>query len=370
VKTGLSGFPSPKVSVADDIGPVMKPTPYAFRSFDRQWIIPDARLINQPNPEIWSAHSSSQVYLTILERTSPSSGPGLTVTGLIPDLDHYNGRGGRVFPLWLDEKGTVPNVPPGLLAMLTELFGVPVTPEDMVAYIASLTAHPGFTDKFKSDLGTPGLRVPLTSDSSLFRDAIELGRVVIWLHSFGERYTDDKAKRPPALPRVPGGKGPSIPSKGAISHLPGKMPESIEFDPVKNRLYVGEGFIDGVLPQVWNYEVSGKQILRQWFSSRKANREKPVIGDKRPPSPLGDIQPDHWLPEYTTELLNVLHVISLLVELEAKQGSLLTRICSGPTITTEQLKASGALDLAESYPRSPTKVPKEGSTPLLIAELS
>jgi hypothetical protein len=42
---------------------------------------------------------------------------------------------------------------------------------------------------------------------------------------------------------------------------------------------------------------------------RKANRERPIIGDRRPPSSLGDIQPDHWLAEYTSELVNVLHVL-------------------------------------------------------------
>ena len=36
-----------------------------------------------------------------------------------------------------------------------------------------------------------------------------------------------------------------------------------------------------------------------------------MIGDRRTPSPLGDIQPDHWLSDYTTELINVLNVLGL-----------------------------------------------------------
>ena len=70
-----------------------------------------------------------------------------------------------------------------------------------------------------------------------------------------------------------------------------------------SRLLVGTGFIDNVPPEVWAYEVSGKQVLRQWFSYRRRIRERPLIGDKRPPSLLGEIQPDHWLPEYTSELI-------------------------------------------------------------------
>lgn len=115
------------------------------------------------------------------------------------------------------------------------------------------------------------------------------------------------------------------------------MPDEIGNDPVQRRLLIGAGFVENVAPEVWAYEVSGKQVLRQWFSYRKKNRERPVIGDRRPPSPLGDIQPDHWLAEYTTELLNVLHVLGRLVELEPKQADLLERICSGATIGAERL---------------------------------
>ena len=49
---------------------------YGFRSFDRQWIIPDNRVINQPNPELWRAHSEKQVYLTALHRHVADVGSG------------------------------------------------------------------------------------------------------------------------------------------------------------------------------------------------------------------------------------------------------------------------------------------------------
>ena len=83
---------------------------------------------------------------------------------------------------------------------------------------------------------------------------------------------------------------------------------------------------------MWQYEVSGKRVLTQWFNYRKKNRERPIIGDRRPPSKLGDIQPDHWLAEYTTELLNVLNVLALLVSMEPAPANLLEAICGGPTL--------------------------------------
>jgi hypothetical protein len=169
----------------------------------------------------------------------------------------------------------------------------------------------------------------------LFAEAAKLGREVIRLHTFGERFATEN---PPVPPRVAKG-GPVIPKDGAIPSTPDGFPDSIDYDPAKRRLLVGTGFIDNVPPAVWAYEVSSKQVLRQWFSYRKKHRERPQIGDRRPPSPLGDIQPDHWLPEYTSELINVLNVLALLVELEPQQADLLKRICAGPLIPASKLPA-------------------------------
>lgn len=113
---------------------------------------------------------------------------------------------------------------------------------------------------------------------------------------------------------------------------PDSMPDEIEYDDSKNRLLIGNGFIENVPPAVWHYEVSGKRVLTQWFSYRNKNRERPIIGDRRPPSKLGDIQADCWLSEYTNELINVLNVLAYLVELEPKQAKILKEICDGPTI--------------------------------------
>jgi hypothetical protein len=61
------------------------------------------------------------------------------------------------------------------------------------------------------------------------------------------------------------------------------------------------------------------------------------MGDKRPPSELSKIQPEKWLPEYTTELLNVLRVLTRLVALEPAQDDLLRRIVEGPTLNAATL---------------------------------
>ncbi|TWT41032.1 N-6 DNA Methylase [Phycisphaerae bacterium RAS1] len=333
VVRGLPGFGDNPKPVADEKGECLLPVRYGFRSFDRQWIIPDSRVINQPNPELWGSHGARQTYLTALMAHSPTSGPAVTFTCLIPDLHHYKGSfGGRVFPLWRDAAAKTPNLPPRLLESLAKKYKFAVTAEDVLAYLAAVAANPAYTARFQKDLAQPGLRIPLTARPNLFAQAIELGRRVIWLQTFGERFVDAKANRPPGPPRLPKERSPRIPSSGAIPDDADSMPDEIRYDESKRRLMVGAGFIDNVPPAVWQYEVSGKQVLTQWFSYRKKNRERPIIGDRRPPSKLGDIQPDHWLAEYTTELLNVLHVLALLVELEPQQAQLLEQICAGPTL--------------------------------------
>jgi Type ISP C-terminal specificity domain len=333
VSKGLAGFPDNPTPIADEKKACLPPIRYGFRSFDRQWIIPDNRIINQPNPNLWRAHSPSQVYLTALHRSAPSSGPAFTFTACIPDYDHYKGSfGGRVFPLWRDAAATQANLPPKLIEFLSKKYKSAVTAEDFLAYLAGVAANPAYTARFQVDLAQPGLRIPMTARPKLFTKAVELGRQVIWLHTFGGRFADPKADRPPGLPRLPKDRAPRIPKDGAIPDDAGAMPDDIGYDAARQRLLVGRGFIDNVPAAVWNYEVSGKRVLTQWCSYRKRNRERPIIGDRRPPSKLGDIQPDHWLAEYTTELLNVLHVMALLVEMEPAQAKLLEAICGGPTL--------------------------------------
>ena len=346
-KAGLPGHEFRAEAVKNDDKPVIAPSRYGFRSFDRQWIIPDTRLINRPNPTLWKGYSGRQVYLTAPEDRTPTGGPSLTLTGLIPDLHHYHGRGGRVFPLWRDRDAAQPNVKPALLAHLAKIFAQPVKAEDVMAYLAAVMAHPAFTARFKADLVRPGLRVPLTADAKLFAEAVALGSEVIWLHTYGERFVDPVDGRAKAPPRLPKESAPSIPAKGAIPGAPEPLPDTMDYDAAERRLKIGKGFVENVTPEMWAYEVSGKQVLWHWFSYRRRDRTRPIIGDRRPPSPLDKIQPDHWLPEYTSDLLDLLHVLGRLIALEPRQAELLQRICAGKLRKADELREAGALAHAE-----------------------
>jgi hypothetical protein len=304
-------------------------------------------------PQLWSQLSDRQVFATAPEDVSPTSGPALTLTGLIPDQHHYHGRGGRAYSLWLDRAATQPNIKPGLLTYLAKIYGQPVKAEDVMAYVAAVMAHPAFTARFAPDLVRPGLRVPITADAKLFAEAVALGNEVVWLHCYGERFADPAANRPKQAPRLPKEGAPAIPAGGMIPSAPEPLPDAMDYDPATRRLKIGKGHIENVTPEIWAYEVSGKRVLWSWFSYRRRDRSRPIIGDRRPPSPLDSVQPEGWLPEYTTDLLDLLHILGRLIVLEPVQADLLSRICGGPLQSAEELGAAGALAMPEAASAKP-----------------
>lgn len=231
-----------------------------------------------------------------------------------------------------------------------------------MAYLAAVMAHPAFTRRFAADLVRPGLRVPLTADGALFAAAVAIGREVLWVQTFGERFADPAAGRPARPPRLVPDVAPRIPAAGAIPGAPEPLPDAIGYDAAERRLRIGRGFVDNVPQAVWDYEVSGKQILRQWFSYRRRDRSRPVIGDRRPPSPLDRIQPEGWIAAYTTDLIDLLHVLGRLVALEPRQAEMLDRICAGPLLDAAALLAAGALARPPAAVGSPAGLedPRQG----------
>ena len=262
---GLYGHEFRPGPVASDMGAPIQPVRYGYRSFYRQWIITDGRLINRPNPNLWEIYSSEQVYMTALQAHALTTGPAVTFSAAIPDLHHYSGRGGRVFPLWADRKQEMPKFKAGFLLELSQTIGDTISAPDMMAYIAAVAAHPEYTARFQADLVQPGLRFPFTANKSLFAEAVEIGREIIWLHCFGERFADPSAKHPNGASRMPQGKHSAIPKDGANPRSTKVFHNRIEYDDTACRLKIGGGCIDNVQPVVWEYEISGKQVLVQWF---------------------------------------------------------------------------------------------------------
>ncbi|MDI9349676.1 MAG: N-6 DNA methylase [Candidatus Symbiobacter sp.] len=370
IKHDLFGHRERFISIVNENEECLSPIAYSFRSFDRQYIIPDNRLINRPSPAIWQSYSEHQIFLTAPIKNSTVNGAAITFASHLLDIDHNRGKsGGRVFPLWQNAEATVENISQPLRETLEKIYREKISGEKIMAYIAAIAAHPAYTNKFKADLQQPGLRIPLTRSPELFHQAVELGQEIIWLHCYGERFYND-TDRPHSPPRLPAHLAPRHSGDKPIPDSPEKFPDKIDYQAEKQWLLVGDGVIENVQPAMWNYDVSGKKIVKQWFSYRRKNRERPIMGDRRTPSELGKIQPDHWLPEYTTDLLDLLHVLGRVLQLEPAQKDMLNRICDGELIAAREIplpsfapKPARAKKLKGDQPNAPILAVTHESNP-------
>ena len=331
---------------------------YAYRSFDRQWLVADHRVADYPGPDLWQIRGPKQIFLTTLTSTKLGQGPALTATPYVPDLHHFRGSYGArdVMPLYRDRSGRAPNITEGLLAAIADGLshraeaevpnspdrpdparcpdpsGVEVSPEDLLAYVYAVAGTGAFTERFEAELAEAAgpIHVPITTDPDLFRRAVELGRDLLWWHTWGERFSPEGQR---GLP--PGEAEQLNPVEG--------MPEKFSYDPDTQVLTVGTGAFGSVSPEVWNFEVSGLMVVKSWLGYRMKNRKG------RKSSPLDEIRPTRWTQ--TDELLRLLAILEHTVAVTPKATALLDEILATPLIP--------AADLPQPTPdqRKPPKTP-------------
>jgi hypothetical protein len=196
----------------------------------------------------------------------------------------------------------------------------------------------------------------LTADPLLWKEAVHLGRTVLWLHTYGERFTDSADRRPEGPPRLPSDRKPQV--TATIPDAEDGMPRDISYDPATQTLHVGTGRIRPVPPQVWDYEVSGMKVVRKWFDYRKKN---PRV---RWSSPLDEDHAQYWPPGFTSELLSLLNVLALCTDLEPQQADLLNRVCGGKLITVAELECAHILPVPARVTQPPP--PEHPNSPVLF----
>jgi hypothetical protein len=346
------GFPR-RSAFKDESGPAPDPIRVSFRTLDRQWALPDSRLYHGPSPRLWDARSDAQVHISFNPR--PASGPATTFAPYVPDMAHFQGNanaGGNVLPLWRDADATKANVTPGLLRYLSIAYGYEVSPADLLAFVACMTSHPGYTERFFADFAEAGVRVPLTADGDLFVRCRDTGAHVVWLYCYGERFADSTEGRPARTPRVPSDRAPKIVTP--IPDSEAEMPSEVSYDPQTQTIHIGSGAVAPVSEAVWHFDVSGYAVVHRWIAKRLRDPEG------RRTSPLDSIVAKSWTADTSTELLNLLHVVTLLTEIAPTQAALLDEVLEGQLVTVEALTIAGVLppDQHATRPPAPADSPE------------
>jgi hypothetical protein len=248
-------------------------------------------------------------------------GPAANVTSLVPDLHHFRGSfGGKdVIPLWRDPEAREANVARGVL----EAIGG-VGAEDLFAYCYAVLSAPSYTERFAAELEIPGPHIPITSDNALFGAAVSLGRRLIWLHTYGERFVPAGER----AGRLPQGRARCV---TAVPSDQDHYPETHRYDAEREELHVGEGVFTPVAPEVRGYSVSGLDVIGSWLDYRMKG------GAGRRSSQLDRIRPAVWPAAFTEELLRLLWIIEHTVALGPDLDQMLDRIVEGPLLKATDL---------------------------------
>ncbi|OZC32854.1 N-6 DNA methylase [Gordonia polyisoprenivorans] len=305
-----------------------------FRAFDRQWLIADNRLLDRARPDLWAARRPGQLFVVEQHSIHPGAGPALYFSALLPDINAFNNRGGRTLPR-LHPDGT-PNVAPGLDHALRTLVGASARAEDLVFYLAALTAHPGFVAHFDDELATPGVRIPITGDSALWDTAVELGRRVVGLMTYSPDAVIELAApgAPPPEQTVP------------VGDL---RPTMFSHDALTQTLVVGSGRWEHVPRAILDYRVGGIGVVSSWVKYRLA---RPV---GKVSSPLDEVQDAAWPEQWSDELTEVLRTIAALIALHDDMDHLLREILAGPLVSEAELTAAGMTAPTSALDRKPRR---------------
>jgi hypothetical protein len=313
-----------------DLDSASSPEPiarYGYRSFDRQWIFEDTRLLKTEAPTLWASRSERQIFMSTLSTAVLGIGPGASLSTCVPDYHNFRGSyGGKdVIPLYRDPLGT-PNADPALLEVLGRSLAAHEQPtaEDLFAYCYFILAGADYTVRFSGELNTPGPRVPMTADPERFGEAVALGRELIWLHTYGERFARGRSRDVLLVKDV---------SVAVALTLP-DGPNQIGYEPSTSILTVGHGEVIGVSPEVWDFELSGMQVVRKWLGYRTEKGTGRAAGSA---SPLDQIRPTKWEDEWTNELLELVSVLQRTVDLQPEGVELLDLIVAGPLISADEL---------------------------------
>ena len=339
---GTDTFQGSRESLNDQIARELIPdtpniVPVGYRSFDRQYILADARLADTPRPKLWEHRVPGQIFVVEQHAHYPKAGPGLYFSALIPDMDAFNNRGGRAHPV-LNVSGAS-NLTEPAAQMLRERFGNNA-PGDLVYYLAALTGHPGYVHTFDKPLQHAGIRVPLTADPELWERAVQLGKQVVWLHTYGER--GEPLPGMERLHQLPEGADYTLPysiqdmGKTMPEKKPSFSPDPVnglseeENNPVMGTVSFGEARCENVEKRVFDYTVGGNRVLGMWAKYRLKDPETKWS------SSLNDIVQREWPLAWSEEYERLLYTLTHLVHLEPAQEKLLEEVLAGEQIFREE----------------------------------
>lgn len=150
-----------------------------------------------------------------------------------------------------DSKDRIPNLEKSFHEFINKTYKKNIEPEEILYYIYSVFYCNTYREKYAEFLKIDFPRVPFPGEIRIFSKMAELGNQLADLHLLKSQQLDKP-----------------------ISKYQGDTEndriEKMIYDEKKRRIYINKDkYFDNVLPEVWNYQIGGYQILYKYLKDRK-----------------------------------------------------------------------------------------------------
>ncbi len=240
-------------------------TKILYRPFDEQWIFYHDAVIERSRKEVMQ-HMMQENLGLITARQMDKSGiqpvfvansiidahsitSVVSISNLFPLYQYPDKDKENLFSFKDKQDQRQPNIDPHIFKTLSEAYKQP-TPEQILYYIYAVLYSNTYRSKYAEFLKIDFPRIPFTRDYKLFKTMSEYGNRLVDLHLLKSPELD------PPVARFQG-KGDNRVHK-------------LRYDNKAKLLYINETqFFEGIIPEVFEYQVGGYRVCDKWLKDRK-----------------------------------------------------------------------------------------------------
>lgn len=238
--------------------------PIAYRPFDVRYLYAHRYYVDRLRNHLQRSWGDTNVAIFAQGRGT-GTGPAVWVHGFKPDQHAFRGSyGGFVFPLYdANPASTGSFINPALINGLQRLYSRTVSSDEVFDCAVCLLSAPAYTLRFGTALANSFPRVPFPANAELFLQAAEIGASIRSIETFA---------------RAPLQEFSTVRIEGRASAQTLDLPAlGSAFQPSD-----GEGSVllradasqrlQGISREVWDFEVSGYQVLWRWLEHRRGQQ--------------------------------------------------------------------------------------------------
>lgn len=145
--------------------------------------------------------------------------------------------------------GKKPNLSPTLVENLTKAYKKTPSPEKIFYYIYAVLYSNIYRTKYAEFLKIDFPRIPFANNYKLFSKMADFGERLVGLHLMGSDEINKTITR--------------------LSDGDNKI-KKVKYDDKAKRIYINDDqYFEGIIPEIWEYQIGGYQVCDKWLKDRK-----------------------------------------------------------------------------------------------------